>query len=54
MHYSTMKVCHGTEEKYDVRISHQAVATITEVLWRQIESFATDLEMFAKYVLFFF
>ncbi|XP_070207605.1 centromere protein S-like [Littorina saxatilis] len=49
MHYTTMKICQETEEKYDVSISQQGVAAIAETLWRQTESFASDLELFAKH-----
>ena len=53
MHYTTLKICQETEEEYDVSISQQVVATIAETLWRQAESVAVDLELFAKSVLFF-
>lgn len=49
LHYTTMKICQETEEKYDLSISQQVVAVIAETLWRQAESFAVDLEMFARH-----
>ncbi|KAK7501787.1 hypothetical protein BaRGS_00006873 [Batillaria attramentaria] len=49
MHYTTLKICQETEEKYDTQISQQVVAAIAETLWRQTESFAVDLEMFARH-----
>lgn len=48
MHYTTMKICQETEEKYNLPISQQVVATIAETVWRQTESFAVDLELFAR------
>ena len=48
MHYTTMKICQETEEKYNLPISQQVVAAIAETVWRQTESFAVDLELFAR------
>ena len=48
MHYTTMKICQETEEKYNLPVSQQVVAAIAETVWRQTESFAVDLELFAR------
>jgi hypothetical protein len=45
-----MKICQETEEKYGMTVSQQVVAAIAETVWRQTESFAVDLELFAKLV----
>ncbi|XP_025083549.1 centromere protein S-like [Pomacea canaliculata] len=49
MHYTTLKICQATEKKYDLHVTPQAVAAIAETLWRQAESFAVDLESFARH-----
>ncbi|XP_076469287.1 centromere protein S-like isoform X2 [Babylonia areolata] len=49
VHHTTMKICQETEDKYGLPIDQQAVAAITETVWRQIESFAVDAEMFANH-----
>ncbi|KAL8606503.1 hypothetical protein ACOMHN_037734 [Nucella lapillus] len=49
MHYSSLKLCQDAEDKYAMTVDQQVVAAITETVWRQVESFAVDLELFAKH-----
>lgn len=49
VHYTSLQLCQETEDKYGVSISQQVVAAISETVWKQAESFAVDLELFAKH-----
>ncbi|KFP70672.1 Centromere protein S, partial [Acanthisitta chloris] len=49
LHYAVGGLCQEVEEDKDVRFSKQTIAAITEITFRQCETFAKDLEMFARH-----
>ncbi|KAM6108871.1 centromere protein S [Pterocles gutturalis] len=49
VHYTAGGLCQEVAEDKGVEFSKQAVAAIAEITFRQCESFAKDLEMFARH-----
>ncbi|CAJ0939325.1 unnamed protein product [Ranitomeya imitator] len=49
VHYTVGGLCQETAEEKHVTFSKQAVAAISEITFRQCETFAKDLEMFARH-----
>lgn len=42
-------MCEEVEAKTQINFDKHVMATINEILWRQIKLFTSDLEAFAKY-----
>ncbi|XP_077105773.1 centromere protein S [Ranitomeya variabilis] len=49
VHYTVGGLCQEIAEEKHVTFSKQAVAAISEITFRQCETFAKDLEMFARH-----
>ncbi|NXP45326.1 CENPS protein, partial [Heliornis fulica] len=49
VHYTVGCLCQDVAEDKGVQLSKQAIAAISEVSFRQCETFAKDLEMFARH-----
>ncbi|XP_027513805.1 centromere protein S-like [Corapipo altera] len=49
VHYTVGCLCQEVEEDKDIRFSKQSIAAISEITFRQCETFARDLEMFARH-----
>ncbi|KAM9217667.1 centromere protein S [Leptosomus discolor] len=49
VHYTVGCLCQELAEDKDVQFSKQTVAAISEITFRQCETFAKDLEMFARH-----
>ncbi|XP_028393673.1 centromere protein S-like [Dendronephthya gigantea] len=49
LHYTVGKICEEIGEETNLRYSKQFIAALTETTFKQIGSFATDLELFAKH-----
>ncbi|EDO47308.1 predicted protein [Nematostella vectensis] len=49
LHYTVGKICEETGAEAGLTFSRQFVAALTETSYRQCESFAVDLELFAKH-----
>ncbi|XP_044138001.1 centromere protein S [Bufo gargarizans] len=49
VHYTVGSLCQEIAEDKQVNFSKQAIAAISEVTFRQCETFAKDLEMFARH-----
>ncbi|XP_050178625.1 centromere protein S [Myiozetetes cayanensis] len=49
VHYTVGCLCQEVEEDKDVQFSKQSIAAISEITFRQCETFARDLEMFARH-----
>ncbi|XP_013782602.1 centromere protein S-like [Limulus polyphemus] len=49
VHYTVAKICEETGEEKHQTFSRQSIATISELTYRQIGSFAEDLELFARH-----
>lgn len=49
LHFTVGKMCEEQEVHSQINFSKQVVATINEIVWRQIGIFTKDLEAFAKY-----
>ncbi|XP_075695452.1 centromere protein S isoform X2 [Rhinoderma darwinii] len=48
VHYTVGSLCREVAEDKQVNLSKQAIAAISEITFRQCETFAKDLEMFAR------
>ncbi|XP_051493207.1 centromere protein S [Apus apus] len=48
-HYAVGGLCQEVAEDKDVQLSKQTIAAISEITFRQCETFAKDLEMFARH-----
>ncbi|XP_059547304.1 centromere protein S isoform X1 [Myotis daubentonii] len=48
VHYTVGCLCEEVASDKEVQLSRQTIAAISEVTFRQCESFAKDLEMFAR------
>ncbi|XP_078498385.1 centromere protein S [Lissotriton helveticus] len=49
VHYTVGSMCQEMAEEKDVQYSKQTIAALSEVTFRQCETFARDLEMFARH-----
>uniref|UniRef100_A0A8C3K4C8 Centromere protein S n=1 Tax=Calidris pygmaea TaxID=425635 RepID=A0A8C3K4C8_9CHAR len=49
VHYTVGCLCQDVAEDKDVQFSKQTIAAISEITFRQCETFAKDLEMFARH-----
>ncbi|XP_048374668.1 centromere protein S [Sphaerodactylus townsendi] len=49
VHFTVAGLCEEVAEDKGIQFSKQAVAAISEITFRQCDSFAQDLEMFAKH-----
>ena len=49
LHYTVGKICEEVGEETNLRYSKQFIAALAETTFKQIDSFATDLELFAKH-----
>ncbi|XP_072282564.1 centromere protein S [Pyxicephalus adspersus] len=49
VHYTVGCLCQDIAEDKEVQFSKQAIAAISETTFRQCETFAKDLEMFARH-----
>ncbi|CAB3984431.1 centromere S-like [Paramuricea clavata] len=49
LHYTVGKICEEIGEEASLRYSKHFIAALTETTFKQIDSFATDLELFAKH-----
>ncbi|XP_045163868.2 centromere protein S-like [Mercenaria mercenaria] len=49
VHHTTLRVCKESVEGKDVELNRMVVAAISEATWKRFETWATDLEMFAKH-----
>ncbi|XP_030363675.1 centromere protein S [Strigops habroptila] len=49
VHYTVGCLCEEVAEERDVQFSKQTIAAITEITFRQCETFAKDLEVFARH-----
>ncbi|XP_073459577.1 centromere protein S [Aquarana catesbeiana] len=49
VHYTVGGLCQDVAEDKEVQFSKQAIAAISEITFRQCETFAKDLEMFARH-----
>ncbi|KAM3922517.1 centromere protein S [Leptodactylus fuscus] len=49
VHYTVGSLCQEIAEDKQVNFSKQAIAAISEITFRQCETFAKDLEMFARH-----
>ncbi|XP_075695450.1 centromere protein S isoform X1 [Rhinoderma darwinii] len=49
VHYTVGSLCREVAEDKQVNLSKQAIAAISEITFRQCETFAKDLEMFARH-----
>ncbi|XP_076321538.1 centromere protein S-like [Tachypleus tridentatus] len=49
VHYTVAKICEETSEEKHQTFSRQFIATLSELTYRQIGSFAEDLELFARH-----
>uniref|UniRef100_G1NSQ4 Centromere protein S n=1 Tax=Myotis lucifugus TaxID=59463 RepID=G1NSQ4_MYOLU len=49
VHYTVGCLCEEVASDKEVQLSRQTIAAISEVTFRQCESFAKDLEMFARH-----
>ncbi|NXM27956.1 CENPS protein, partial [Oxyruncus cristatus] len=49
VHYTVGCLCQEVGEDKDVQFSKQSIAAISEITFRQCETFARDLEMFARH-----
>jgi hypothetical protein len=50
VHHTTLRVCKESVEDKQIDINRIVVAAISETAWKRFETWAVDLEMFAKYV----
>ncbi|XP_069804082.1 centromere protein S [Dendropsophus ebraccatus] len=48
-HYTVGKICQEISDEKEVTFSKQAIAAISEISFRQCETFAKDLEMFSRH-----
>ncbi|XP_018414531.1 PREDICTED: centromere protein S [Nanorana parkeri] len=49
VHYTVGCLCQEVAEDKEIQFSKQAIAAISETTFRQCETFAKDLEMFARH-----
>ncbi|NWH64487.1 CENPS protein, partial [Geococcyx californianus] len=49
VHYTVGRLCQDVAEDKQMQFSKQSVAAIAEMTFRQCETFAKDLEMFARH-----
>ncbi|KAM4703780.1 centromere protein S [Rhinophrynus dorsalis] len=49
VHYNVGNLCREVADEQEIQISKQAIAAISEITFRQFETFAKDLEMFARH-----
>ncbi|XP_031574714.1 centromere protein S-like [Actinia tenebrosa] len=49
LHYTVGRICEQIEIENGMQYSRQFIAALTETTYRQCESFAVDLELFAKH-----
>ncbi|XP_063291757.1 centromere protein S [Pelobates fuscus] len=49
VHYTVGCLCQDVADEKDIQFSKQAVAAISEITFRQFETFAKDLELFARH-----
>ncbi|XP_075046356.1 centromere protein S isoform X2 [Mixophyes fleayi] len=49
VHYTVGGLCQEVADDKEVTFSQQAIAAISEITFRQCESFAKDLELFARH-----
>ncbi|XP_074874198.1 centromere protein S [Carettochelys insculpta] len=49
VHYTVGCLCQEVAEDKDIQFSKQTIAAISEITFRQCETFAKDLEMFARH-----
>lgn len=49
LHYTVGRICEKTGDETGVQLSRRFIAALTETTFKQCESFATDLELFAKH-----
>ncbi|KFP26432.1 Centromere protein S, partial [Colius striatus] len=49
VHYTVGCLCQEVAEDKDMQFSKQAIAAVSEITFRQCETFAKDLEMFARH-----
>ncbi|KXJ10513.1 Centromere protein S [Exaiptasia diaphana] len=49
LHYGVGRICEQVGEENGLQYSRQFIAALTETTYRQCESFAVDLELFAKH-----
>ncbi|XP_056399021.1 centromere protein S isoform X2 [Hyla sarda] len=49
VHYTVGKLCQAVAEDKQINFNKQAIAAISEITFRQCETFAKDLEMFARH-----
>ncbi|XP_007253446.3 centromere protein S [Astyanax mexicanus] len=49
VHYTVGKICKNLTSEYEREFSRQAVAAMAEITFRQCDTFAKDLEAFARH-----
>lgn len=49
LHYTVGRICEKAGEESGLQFSRRFIAALTETTFKQCESFATDLELFAKH-----
>ena len=49
LHYAVGKVCEGVSAESGTKFSREVVAAIAETTMKQCETFAVDLELFARW-----
>nr|XP_056721465.1 centromere protein S [Euleptes europaea] len=49
VHYTVACLCQEVAEDKDIQFSKQAIAAVSEITFRQCDTFAQDLERFAKH-----
>ncbi|KAK2572645.1 Centromere protein S [Acropora cervicornis] len=49
LHFTVGRICENTGKETGLQFSRQFIAALTETTFKQCESFATDLELFAKH-----
>ncbi|PFX24645.1 Centromere protein S [Stylophora pistillata] len=49
LHYTVGRICEKAGEESRLQFSRRFIAALTETTFKQCESFATDLELFAKH-----
>ncbi|RMX55117.1 hypothetical protein pdam_00007459 [Pocillopora damicornis] len=49
LHYTVGRICEKAGEESGLQYSRRFIAALTETTFKQCESFATDLELFAKH-----
>ncbi|XP_068745393.1 centromere protein S-like [Montipora capricornis] len=49
VHFTVGRICENTGQETGLQFSRKFIAALTETTFKQCESFATDLELFAKH-----